>query len=232
MGDNTFLEIRYDAFQYNEGVEDFRNIDEFKAEVKSNYNSVIKPTPTGRGGGAYEFLINFICDLHLQDYLKIVALYFGAKIISNLSDKSIEHYLFIPLIKAYNKLKKANKILDCYKMKLEFEDATVYIYKTNDNSIFSNFKTIITELEKSYSELVKDKELRPTEIHIPAIKDNLRGKLVFRPPFEMEEYENWSKEFLFDDETELLSNSRNDEQFQLTTKGPAARIGPPLSRKP
>jgi hypothetical protein len=36
---------------------------------------------------------------------------------------------------------------------------------------------------------------------------------------EMEEYENWFKEFLFDDETELLSNSRNDEQFQLTSKG-------------
>lgn len=36
---------------------------------------------------------------------------------------------------------------------------------------------------------------------------------------EIEEYENWFKEFLFDDEAELLSNSRNDEQFQLTSKG-------------
>jgi len=37
--------------------------------------------------------------------------------------------------------------------------------------------------------------------------------------FELNEYENWMDEYLFDEERELLSGIRNEESFELTSKG-------------
>ncbi len=69
MSSNDFLEIRYDAFIYNDGVEELENIDYFREKINENYNNIVKANPVGRGGGTYEFIIRFICNLSLQHYV-------------------------------------------------------------------------------------------------------------------------------------------------------------------
>lgn len=40
-----------------------------------------------------------------------------------------------------------------------------------------------------------------------------------KPAFEIDEYESWVDDYLFEDEKDLLSHIRNEESFQLTGKG-------------
>ncbi|MEO1005517.1 MAG: hypothetical protein AAFW67_06620, partial [Cyanobacteria bacterium J06638_38] len=69
MNSNDFLQIKYDAFIHNDGVEDFQDIEVFKEEIKKNYHGSVKANGVGRGGGAYELVIHFISDLSWSDYL-------------------------------------------------------------------------------------------------------------------------------------------------------------------
>lgn len=123
MNSNDFLEIRYDAFIDNDGVEELEGIEDFKKKINENYNNIVKATPVGRGGGAYEFVIHFICDLPLQDYIKILIGYLGVKVINKSTDKLLGKYVFVPLQAYYQKLKKNHSILDCYSFQIELKIA-------------------------------------------------------------------------------------------------------------
>ncbi|MGB5961300.1 MAG: hypothetical protein WBG73_11620 [Coleofasciculaceae cyanobacterium] len=192
MSSNDFLEIRYDAFIYNDGVEELEGIDDFKKGINENYNNIVKATPVGRGGGAYEFVIHFICDLPLQDYIKIIIGYLGVKIVNKSTDKLLEKYLFVPLQSNYQKLKKNNSSLDCYSFQMEFKDVNIFIYKTSDNSIFSNLNKILQQISKHIKNIEKIEEHKTTSIHIPAILDIVNGHKVYRAPLGEEETKNLS----------------------------------------
>jgi hypothetical protein len=198
MNSNDFLEIRYDAFAYNDGVEDFKDIESFKEEINKNYNNIVKANPIGRGGGAYEFVINFICNLHLQDYLdKILLVYLGGKVLDKSVEKLLEKYLFIPLQDTYQKLKKGNPILDCYSLQIELQDANIYIYKTYKDSVFSNLDKILQEISKHLKNLEEIKKKKITEIYIPAVLDRVDGQKLYRSPLGDQETINLSEKDYF-----------------------------------
>jgi hypothetical protein len=188
MSSNEFLEIRYDAFPCNDSVEDLKDIESFKEEINKNYNNIVKANSVGRGGGAYEFVIHFICNLRLSDYLNnFVLVYLANKVIDKATDKSLEKYLFTPLQNAYQKLKEVNPILDCYSFRIELEDINIFIHKTSDNSILPNLEKIIKEIPNHLKNIEIIESFKTTEIHIPAILDTVDGQKLYRAPLGIEE---------------------------------------------
>lgn len=197
MSSNDFLEIRYDAFIYNDGVEELEDIEYFKEEINKNYNNIVKANPVGRGSGAYEFIIHFIGDLPLQDYIKILFGYLGVKVINKSTDKLLERYVFVPLQTSYQKLKRNNPVLDCYKFQIELKDVNIFIYKTSKNSIFSNFNKILQQISEHIKNIEKIEEYKITAIHIPAVLDVFNGYKVYRAPLGEEETTNLSDKDYF-----------------------------------
>lgn len=191
MKSNSFIEIKYDAFIDNDGVEDFQEIESFKSEIKDSYTASVKANGVGRGGGVYELAVHFISDLDLATYLKLAGLYLGKvaidKTVDKIADETIEKMLFVPFRNAYKKLKQKNEILDCYSFQIELEDISVFVYKTYDNSLMFNLDKIIEELgnQLEYIKTVErdqDTSFKTTEIHIPAVSDNFEGENLFRTP--------------------------------------------------
>ena len=197
MSSNDFLEIRYDAFIYNDGVEKLENIDYFREKINENYNNIVKANPVGRGGGTYEFIIRFICNLSLQHYVEIIAGYLGVKLINKSTDKLLEKYVFAPLQTCYQNLKNNNPCLDCYSFQIELKDVNIFIYKTSDNSIIPNLNKILQQISEHIKNIEKIKGYKITQIHIPAVLDVLEGYKVYRVPLGEEETTNLSDKDYF-----------------------------------
>lgn len=188
---NDFLEIRYDAFPWDDVVEDFQNIELFKIEIDQNYNNIIKANPVGRGGGAYEFVIHFISNISLEEYLKIIIIYLSGKTIEKIVDKPLEivvnKYIFIPLKNAYAKLKQNNPILDCVQFCIEFNDINIFIYKTSNDSVFNCLQKIIEEISIHIQNIKKIEGYKATEIHIPVVLDKINNLDIYRVPLGISE---------------------------------------------
>jgi hypothetical protein len=181
------LKITYDAFQNNFGVEDFRNIEDFKRKISKEYSSFVKPNPVGRGGPAYQFIIDFFIDKTLEDYLKYIGEYIVGKAVDKVTDPIIDRYLFHPLKKAYDDLRAKNPLLDCYSFNIEFLNTKLFIYSVSENSIMENKDKILKCLDTHFKKLVSTEGEFPTEIHIPVYDEIIDGKLIYRPPLGVEQ---------------------------------------------
>jgi hypothetical protein len=186
--DKLILKIEYDAFPLTNGVEDFDKIDVFKSELSSDYEVFIKPRPVGRGGGAYQFIVDLLIDLTLEDYLKIVGGYLGGKILDKIIDPKIEKYLFRPFKSAYEKLKQLNPILDCYRLRIEFVDTQINVYGIYENSIIEINEMILGALKQHYDNLKTGLGRLPDEIHIPLLIDAKEDEHIYRTPLGFDEY--------------------------------------------
>lgn len=197
MDANNFLQIKYNAFFSNDTIEDFNDMEIFKEELNHYYSNHVKANVVGRGGGAYEFNIHFICDLFLQEYIKIIAGYLLIRTVNKVTDKIIEKYLFSPLKRIYQKLKGKNPILDCYSFQIEFKDVSVFIYKTSQDSIFSNLDKILQRISENIKNLEKVEGYKVTEIYIPAVLDVLNNQKLYRAPLGIQETNHLTSEDYF-----------------------------------
>jgi hypothetical protein len=183
MNSSDFIKIEYYAFPENKNtLEDFHDIEVFKAEVEENYNSFIRGQGTGRGGGAYEFIIHFISNLHWSDILLYIAADLGKEAATKTKKVLIDKYMFKPLQKAYGKLKNKNENLDCYSFQIELIDIKIFIYRTSHDSLMLNLEKILKTIE-NHSEQIKGMvSSNVSEIHIPVVIDSLEGQKIFRVP--------------------------------------------------
>ena len=179
--DKGSLKITYYAFNGVSGVEDFENIDLFESYISKSYTSIVKPIVVGRGGGAYQFFVDFFVNLHAHDYFKFIEGYLAGKLIDKIANPVLDSYIFNPLKKAYKKLKESNPILDCYLFTIELIDTKIFIYSIFPNSIIDNKDKILMFLNKNYELLIINGEF-PIEIHIPVYDEEINGKLIYRPP--------------------------------------------------
>ena len=180
------LRISYDAFQWNKGVEDFNSIGKFKADIDKSYTSLVKFNPTGRGGAAYQFIIDFFANLTAKDYLTAVGGYLGGKVVDKIVDPLLESYVFNPFKEAYKNLKAENSILDCYSFTIELLDSKIIMYSISPDSIIENKDEILLALDENFNNLIVDDEF-PSEIHIPVYEEQMGQKLIYRPPLGMSE---------------------------------------------
>jgi hypothetical protein len=171
---NDFLQIRYYAFGYKGGVEDFAEIDSFKESIDESYKNFVRVKPIGRGGGAYELAIHYITNLQWQDYL--AGFVFKKVVLEPVYERLLE------LINAYSKLKDRNPILDCYSLHVEFQDFDIYIYKTSENSLLPNLNKIMSEVHNHRDKIQEIMMSKVTEVHIPVIEDVSRGQELYRTP--------------------------------------------------
>jgi hypothetical protein len=182
------IKITYDAFQYNKGVEDLSDIEIFKEDLAKSYSSsIVKARPAGRGGGAYQFIVESFINLHAKDYLEIIGGYLGKKIIDKaIGEPLLNRYVFAPFKSAYEKLKSQNAILGCYLFTIELLDTKIFIYSIYPDSTIEYKDEILFELDRQFNNLIIEGEF-PSEIHIPVFNEILNEKIIYRPPLGMAE---------------------------------------------
>ncbi|MEI6822946.1 MAG: hypothetical protein WCL51_13515 [Bacteroidota bacterium] len=227
MEEKPSIKIIYDAFQYNIGVEDFNEIETFKKQISKDYTSFVKAIPTGRGGGAYQFIVDFIINLNAKDYFKIISVYLASKALDKIIDPILDRYIFVPLKNAYKELKKVNPILDCYQLKIEFLDTKIYIYSVYNDSLIENIDKILQELYTHFSDLIINEfgDEFPSEIHIPLLFHQFLEFQIYRPPLGMEEsiiakkedfYKLWGLKYQYTHNSkiyDLINNCFIDGEF-------------------
>jgi len=184
--EKPLLKITYDAFQSNLGIEDFLYIKEFRDEISQDYTQFIKPTPTGRGGGAYELILEFFFNLNLQDYIKYIGIFLLGKTKDRIVDPILEKYLFAPFIKAFSKFSEKSGGIDIHQFTIELHDSKITIYKVSEENITISLNKILETIYERFSDLVIDDEL-PSSFLIPAIADKIRNDVIYRPPLGMSE---------------------------------------------
>ena len=180
------LKITYDAFQCNKGVEDFNSIEQFKSEIDKSYSSLVKANPVGRGGGAYQLIVDFFANLTAKDYFLSVGGYLAGKVVDKIVDPILDRYIFNPLKNAYKNLKAKNPILDCYSVTIELIDTKIFLYSISPDSIIENKDRILLTLYKNFENLIRENEF-PSEIHIPVYEDQIGERLIYRPPLGINE---------------------------------------------
>jgi hypothetical protein len=181
MDKSISIKITYWAFVDGAGVEDFADIDQFKQELAEAYPGLVKALPSGRGGSVYQFIIDFVFNGSLEDYLKLLAGYLGGKAVDKVAEPILNKYLFRPLQEAYTKLRNKNKGLDSFSISIELSDTKIIIYKVGDEDIVDKIELILAAIGQHYKNLWHDGDF-PFEIHIPALRDEKEGTIFYRPP--------------------------------------------------
>lgn len=195
--DKPILKISYDAFASNFEIEDFTHIEEFKVDLAKEYGYFIKPRPVGRGGGAYELVVEFLLNTDLKTYLSIVGCYIGGKFIDKVIDPKLDQYLFKPFFNFFKSFSEKHGGVEICEFKIELYNSKIVIYKIEDLSIVDTFEKILATIYQNFENIVIENEF-PSEFTIPVFADIVNEKVVYRPPLGMDEpKENITKEDYF-----------------------------------
>ena len=195
--EKPILKISYDAFASNFEIEDFTHIEEFKTDLSKEYGYFIKPRPVGRGGGAYELVVEFLLNTDLKTYLSIVGGYLAGKVIDKIVDPKLDQFLFKPFFSFYKSFSEKHGGVEICEFKIELYNAKIVIYKVEEFSIVDTFEKILETIYQNLEKIVIEDEF-PSEFTIPVFADVLNENAVFRPPLGMEETkENITKDDYF-----------------------------------
>jgi len=195
--DKPILKISYDAFASNFEIEDFTHIEDFKTDLEKEYSYFIKPRPVGRGGGAYELVIEFLLNTDLKTYLSIIGGYLGGKVIDKFVDPKLEQYLFKPFFNFYKSFSEKHGRVEICEFKIELYNSKIVIYKIEELSVVDTFEKILETIYLKLENIVIEDEF-PSEITIPVFADVMNENVIYRPPLGMEETkENITKEDYF-----------------------------------
>lgn len=159
-----------------EGEEDLAS---FKAELHKTYFATFETEFADRGGGG-NFLIEFLLDITLKDYLMIVASGLAWDIVK----LGAQNYLIRPFIKLYKKFRANEASQKIEEINLVFRDSRIIITTLNPRKPEIDFELvqdIINAIAQNYSKLLIDNSIEPNEIHVPLIKDNISStKTIYR----------------------------------------------------
>jgi hypothetical protein len=184
--EKPILKISYDAFASNFEIEDFTHIEEFKADLGKEYGYFIRPRPVGRGGGAYELVVEFLLNTDLKTYLTIIGTYLGGKVVDKATDGILDQYLFKPFFKVFKNFSDKHGGIEICEFKIELYNSKIVIYKIEDFSITETFEKVLEKIYQNLEKLVIEDEF-PSDFTIPVFADVVNEKVVYRPPLGMEE---------------------------------------------
>jgi hypothetical protein len=184
--DKPILKISYDAFASNFEIEDFTHIEDFKSDLSKEYGYFIKPRPVGRGGGAYELIVEFLLNMDLKTYLTGVGGYLTVKAIDKVVDPKLDQYLFKPFFRFFKSFSdKHGGGVDICEFKIELYNSKIVIYKIEELSIVETFQKILETIYQNLEKIVLEDEF-PSEFTIPVFADVINDKVIYRTPLEME----------------------------------------------
>lgn len=180
------LKISYDAFSSNFEIEDFEHIEEFKSDLSKEYGFFIKPRPVGRGGGAYELVVEFLINTDLKTYFTIIGTYLTGKVVDKIIDPKLDQYLFKPFFKFFNNFSEKHGGVDICEFKIELYNSKIIIYKVEEISIVMTFDKILATIYQKLEKIIIEDEF-PSEFIIPVFADIIDEKVVYRPPLGLDE---------------------------------------------
>jgi hypothetical protein len=192
--DKPILKISYDAFTSNYEIEDFTHIEDFKDDLAKEYSYFIKPRPVGRGGGAYELVVEFLLNIDLKTYLTAIGGYLAGKTIDKIADPKLDQYLFKPFFNFFKSFSKKHGGIEICEFKIELYNSRIMIYKAEGLSIVEIFEEILGTIYKNLEKLAIE-DVLPSEFTIPVFADMVNENVVYRPPLGISETkENIAKE--------------------------------------
>jgi hypothetical protein len=101
MEKNAAIKISYGAIQEGQTIIQPIGIAEFKEELSQCYVSSVYGRRGDLGGGLYEFAIEFLANISIQDVLQLIA----GGVAFDLLKSGTKTFVLRPLIAAYEKLK-------------------------------------------------------------------------------------------------------------------------------
>jgi hypothetical protein len=180
------LKIGYDAFYSNFEIEDFEFISDFKTDLDLEYSNFIKARPVGRGGNAYELVVEFFLKVDLKTYLTIIGYHVANKGKDKIVDALIDKYLFKPFFNFFQSFIRKQGSIEIYEFKIELFDSQIKIIKVEGISIPEIFDKIIEHIYLHFNNIIVEEEF-PSEFVIPVFCDRLNNMDVYRPPLGLNE---------------------------------------------
>jgi hypothetical protein len=216
---NPTLAINIDYWAIQEGENDLlqlAGIEEFQDELSQSYVSRVHGRPGDLGGGLYEFAIQVIANISVQDVIKLIA----DGMAFDLLKSGTKSFVLRPLLAAYQKLKarNADHDVDIHEIKLMFNDAEVVISKICDDSIFESLGQIFQTLAEDSEYLRGRNGEFPHSIQVPVFEDPEKRLCRFRVLLDVDEtihkvtssnyFDYWGVEYDFERTTRVYDVKR------------------------
>lgn len=186
---NSAFKIKYGAVSNLDGpgVEDLDGVDEFQQEMSVAYVTLRRPMLQERGGEAYHFMIEWLSQHSLKEYMEIIGAYLLGKTYDKIADSILDRYLFGPFKRAYKKLFNKNSWrLGIDYFSLEFLDTSVSIGSFGPESVVDNLDDVLRNLYHLL-EILKTDPRMPMYISIPIVREDVDGAMSFRYVTEYDE---------------------------------------------
>lgn len=168
------INISYNAFFTNYDLEDFEGVEELKQELSQHYVSRIKGTPVGRGGGVYEFVVDLIMNVSLEDFTKFILEGVSFDLIKS-GTKSLVLKPFMKAFEDFN-LKNGGQV-GIREFKFQFDESEVVIRSINNQGVYSVAPLIFEKLAQVYSNLLEPNSKKyPNRICVPVVHDRIMAK--------------------------------------------------------
>jgi hypothetical protein len=185
---NHDLAINIDYWAVQEGKKELwelAGIAEFQNDLSQEYVSRVHGRPGDLGGGLYEFAIQIIANISLQDVVKLIA----DGIAFDLLKSGTKSFVLRPFLVAYEKLKARDtkRDVDIHEIRFMFNDAEVVISKICDNSIYESLGAIFKVLARDFDCLRNGNGEYPYTIQIPVFEDPEKKLCQFRVLLDVDE---------------------------------------------
>lgn len=182
------LAINIDYWAVQEGKNDLwqlTGIAEFQNDLSQEYVCRVHGRPGDLGGGLYEFAIQIIANISIQDVVKLIA----DGIAFDLLKSGTKSFVLRPFLVAYEKLKARNvdREVDIHEIRFMFNDAEVVITKLSDNSIYDSLGAVFQTLTQDFACLRNSEGEYPYTIQIPVFEDPEKRLCRFRVLLDVDE---------------------------------------------
>ncbi len=185
---NHDLAINIDYWAVQEGKSNLwqlAGIVEFQNELSQEYVSRVHGRPGDLGGGLYEFAIQVIANISIQDVVKLIA----DGIAFDLLKSGTKSFVLRPFLTAYEKLKARNteREVDINEIRFIFNDAEVVVSKICNNSIHVSLGAIFQVLAQDFDCLRSGNGEYPYTIQVPVFEDPEKKLCRFRVLLDVDE---------------------------------------------
>ncbi len=164
---------------------DLEGIEEFRAQLTTNYLGSIHARP-GPCGGLYGLVVEFLTSFSLQHFVNLILDGIAYDVIKSGSNALV----LKPFVAAYNalKLKNTKRRVHIERLLLTFQDSVVIVHNICGDSIVSNLDPILRTLAASYGHLILRTREKPFSITIPIFEDTNEDRLCrFRELLDVDE---------------------------------------------
>ncbi len=179
------INIDYWAVKEGNGLLQLAGMEEFQSGLSEHYVARVHGRPGDLGGGLYEFAVQVIADISLQDVVKLIA----DGVAFDLLKSGTKSFVLRPFLAAYEKLKARNvdREVDIDEIRFMFNDSEIIVTKICRNSIYESLGAIFKTLAQDFACLKNGEGEYPYTIQIPVFEDPEKKLCRFRVLLDVDE---------------------------------------------